>query len=430
MMRYDFIKPDTFIGVYLASMENNETARAYDFWTACWLICAAVGRLLYVNRPNAPVAMNMYLLLCAESGLTRKSTAVKRASKIVQQFMTAAAPEYLIFEGKIGAAKLEDALSEQTRLFNRAWVLLTPSELITLLGRDQATTTMPGLLTDLYDCPDIHRGGVIGRERKGTATGRTLREVFVSLLSASTPSWLIRAINPDVIEGGFTSRCLFVVEERAKRSIAWPDGTRSVSDAELVGKLVHIRARCSEIHASFGGIPTSDSARRRFVEWYESRTVQRDPYRSSFGAREDHHVLRTAAVLCINDDRWAISEHDINHAIKLIEHVREQGASLFTGGMSSGRVMLGVDRVRTVLIAGGTEGVSQTQLTLSMRRYLNAEQVRVVLAIMHELSLVQKFELAPTRGAPRTIWRATNRLAATGVATLVAARVQEAVPSL
>lgn len=414
----------------MQSMENNETARAYDFWCACWLVSTAVGRLLYVNRPNAPVAMNMYLLLCAESGLTRKSTAVKRASKIAQQFMAAAAPEYLIFEGKIGAAKLEDAMSEQTRLHDRAWVLLTPSELITLLGRDQSTMTMPGLLTDLYDCPDVHRGGIIGRERKGATTGRTLRAVFVSLLSASTPSWLIRAINPDVIEGGFTSRCLFVVEERPKRSIAWHDGSRPVSDTELVGELVRIRAKCAEIHTLHGGIPASDSARRRFVEWYESRAVQRDPYRSSFGAREDHHVLRTAAILCVSDDRWAISEHDINHAIKLIEYVREQGATLFNGGMSSGRVVLGVDKVRTVLIAAQQEGVSQAQVTISARRYLNAEQVRVVLAIMHELSLVQRFELAGTRGAPRTIWRATNRLVATGVSTLVAQRVQEAVPSL
>ena len=57
-------------------MSYVETAESYDFWCAVWAIGDACGRRVYVDRPNIPVYLNWYIILAAESGSTRKSTAI------------------------------------------------------------------------------------------------------------------------------------------------------------------------------------------------------------------------------------------------------------------------------------------------------------------------------------------------------------------
>jgi hypothetical protein len=102
-MRYDrLVAPDSFIGRYMAACEPLETARAYDFWGAMWALGTVLGRGVYVPRPHAPVYMNWYVIFAGESGITRKSTAVRMSRDIVRQFLPAenmvegkTTPEYL-----------------------------------------------------------------------------------------------------------------------------------------------------------------------------------------------------------------------------------------------------------------------------------------------------------------------------------------------
>ena len=45
----------------------------------------------------------------------------------------------------------------------------------------------------------------------------------MNVFSASAPSWLARSINPDLLEGGLASRVVWVVSEKRKQLIAWPE---------------------------------------------------------------------------------------------------------------------------------------------------------------------------------------------------------------
>jgi len=65
-------------------MEYVETAQAYDFWCALWAIGVGVTRDVYVDRPNAAVYLNWYIILAADSGITRKSTAINSISNLVK----------------------------------------------------------------------------------------------------------------------------------------------------------------------------------------------------------------------------------------------------------------------------------------------------------------------------------------------------------
>lgn len=401
-VQYKKLAPeDTFLGGFLKYMEPLETPHAYDFWTGCFLLSCAVGRSITVDRGGAPVYLNLFALLIAESGVTRKSTAVRHGTAFAR--VIAGENGHELIEAKITPEMLEEKLHKQAIKTGSSSAIISISELVTFLGREKYVSTMPTLLTDLYDCPELRSGG-------GTlGTGeRTQRNVYLSFLSASTPSWLVRAVNPDVIEGGFTSRVMFICAEEPKRRSPWPEPQDDEIRERLLEQLRRISLRAKEVER----IQISPGGRKAFERWYKSRLLHRDPFRRSFQSREDAHILRLAAFFCINDDTWVIQHTHILNAIKVITQVREDGAAIFEGTGTSSRAIVGVDRLRDKLISCGLNGTPQRELTRVCSGYLDAETMRAVLDIMHELGMVQCFQkVQVSRGRPTTIWRATTLLA-------------------
>jgi hypothetical protein len=417
---YNSIAPrDSIIGMYMQMMDAQETPRAYDFWCAVWLLSLALGRETIVMRPRAPVHMNAYIVLAAEAGTTRKSTAVRIATTIGRQLI-ADSPHWQLVEGKTTPEKLEAMMHESTQLHGRTSLAISISEMVTFFGREKYNMNMPGLLTDLYDCPTQRIGGTVLRRRE-------IKNAFVSILTASTPSWLVRAINPDVIEGGFTSRTLFIVEERSKRRIPWPeDGNATGTADQVLRQLRELREEAAKVRESCGGIGISEQARDDFSKWYISRDTDRESFASSFAAREDHHVLRLAGFLAANERGWIIQCQHIKKAIRLIEHCKHAAASLFTGSGSISRVALGIDRVRTNLVNAGTDGLTQSQLLQCVRGLMHSEHLGLTLKLMHELGMVQRFDAvaASGRGRPIVIWRATQKIVARNATDLIFSKIE------
>lgn len=394
------IPPDTFLADYLAYMNPLETPYAYDFWTACWLLSVALGRGVVVNRGGAPVYLNLFTILVADSGVTRKSTAVRHATRFARNLP----PDFQLIETKITPELFEERLHRRSIEFGHSAAAISISELVTFLGQEKYVKAMPTLLTDLYDCPELRSGG-----GSITSGARDLKNVFVSFLSASTPSWLVRAVNPDVIEGGFTSRVMFIVAEEPKRRQSWPEAQDETLSKSILGQLEQIHTLSQERPT----IEISEGGRKTFARWYNSRTLHRDPFRASFQSREDAHILRLAAFLCINDGTWHIQHNHIIAAIKVITEVREDGASIFEGTGTSSRLVAGIDKIRDKLLAAGTSGLPQRELTKAVAQYMDAAHMKAVLDIMHDLGMVQQFAgVQLGRGRPVTIWRGAPPLAA------------------
>lgn len=409
----------SFIANYMESMDDVETPGAYDFWCACWLLSVALGRSIRIERPRAPVFMNLYAILVAEAGVTRKSTAVKAATEIARQFMNASAPHMRIIQNAMTASRMLLLLNDLTEEYGTSQIAIAIDELVTVLGKQNYT--LPGLLTDYYDCPSQRSGGSYG---EGLIIN--VRNSFVSLLGASTPSWLNSSITGAIIEGGFTSRCLFIVAEARKRRIPWPQD-RDTSAASFASSLGDIRLRATRIQQDVGGIPISEGGRKEFAAWYGYRDEHRDPFRGSFEAREDHHVLRLAGFLCVSDGTWEIQYTHIKHAIRIIKAIKEDGAELFAKHTPIGKEVAGVAALCERLSAAGRAGLSQTQLGLGVGRYMTREQMNLCLAIMHEGEFVQKFEVRDSKfGKPITLWRATTRIRTRGAQAMIMRDLEKA----
>lgn len=400
-------KSDTFIDRYLRFMETQETPLAYDFWCACWLLSLALGREVIVPRPRAPVFMNLYALLVADSGVTRKSSAVRHATEIARKFIAELSKQQRmeLIETKSTPEKLEARMHILTEEAGHAHLAISISELVTFLGRERYTVAMPGLLTDLYDCPSSRSGG--GTLGRGTTE---IKDVFVSFLSASTPTWLAKAINPDVVEGGFTSRCMFIVSESRKKRIAWPEA-RDDDNSWFVEELIKIRNRAHDIKQ----LELTPGALKAFTRWYNNKDESRDPFSASFESREDAHVLRLAGYLAVDDGSWAIDAIHIRRAVDVIAEVKRDGSSIFVGGVRGDRLLNGIDLLRTKLLEVGIDGIQHNMLYHAVKHYLKNDEFTAALDVMHELGMVDRFIVDNTgAGRKRTVWRATKLITSPG----------------
>ena len=388
-LNYRRIAPDdSFIGRYLQHNANTETSIEYDFWGSLWLMSTALGRNLIVDRPSAPVYMNLYVIFVADSGVTRKSTAVRTAAAIASTFVSQLPDDQQpeVIEGKCTAERLDERLHERSETTGQASACISISELAVFLGTERYTNNVPGLLTDLYDCPQSRRSG--GTLKRGAVIQHN---VFVNFLSASTPAWLLKSVNPTVVQGGFTSRCMFVVSERPKSKIAWPttDGAVVERTKRLLSDMHTMRYRASD----YKFVTLNEGAMNTFERWYARRVVSVDDYNASFESRQDAHVLRVAAMLCINDDSWVVQHTHVQTAIRIIDDIKSGGSKLFSGGQERNRYILGVEAVRMALIQSGLDPMPRSKLFLRARYYVDFAEFSAILDVMHEMGAIQRFEM-------------------------------------
>ncbi len=408
-MKYQNLVPDdTFIGRYMKMMSNQETPYAYDFWCALWVMSVIMGRRVFVDRPNAPVYMNWYVLLIAESGVTRKSSAILQAANVAHSIATQAPLDIRMLQGKTTPERFEELMHYDSAEKGHCSTALSVSELIRFMGKERYNMALPGLFTDLYDCPSYRtEGGTVGRGE------RTYRNVFLTFLSASTPSWLHRGVNPDVVSGGFTSRCMFIHSEKRKKAVPWPiepkieDKARMMEAAHEIVK--HIRTSTDNDYERV--IPLNDGAMDHFASWYQRKAHHSDTFRSTFESREDAHVLRLAACLAANDGSWVIEVNHLKKATQVILSVKENGYEIFGGTASEDKILLGIDRVRQKLIEAGREGIKQKKLSDATRRYIDNDDLLMLLQCMMELHMVNKLlPQAIGKGRPPVVWQGTTAL--------------------
>ena len=402
-MNYSKIAPpDTFIGQYLKYMSVLETPVAYDFWSAMWALSVGVGRGVYVARPHAPVYLNWYIILTAESGITRKSTAVEHASHFVE------VAGYDVITGKTVPEELMRTLHEDTKATGEAVAHIAVPELVTIMGRESYMKTMPGLLTDLHECPESRRS-------PGSGSGGEIRlsKVYVTFFSASTPTWLVSAINPAVLEGGFGSRVLIIAGHKAKASIAWPDEARSTCPFIEYGKAIRAAKKIEMIEMSKGGLKT-------FKNWYKHRPLHADAFRSSFESREDGHVLRVAALLAVNDGTLQIQDRHVKIGYKIIADVKAGAAQLFGVDYSPGaRFADGIDKIRQVMLDCGMDGITHTKLYIKCRWKLDRDEFSLLVRLMHECGMLKIFD----SGKKGRFYRATKAMEGSGLTSEVLARL-------
>jgi hypothetical protein len=285
-----------FIDSYLEYTEPHEATTRVSKWSCISILAAALERRVWMNRGFYTLYPNLYVFIIGRSGLIKKSTSTGIAVnlfrelegvKIMSERLTASS---LIDQFKMAGKKIEI----NNRKYNQSALFAYASELSVFMSEVFGSITE--LLTTFYDCipNDSSKPWVYNTLGRGEIK---IYGPCLNILGASTKAWLKKCIPKSEMEGGFTSRIIFVVENNLPdKLVAWPS-------VDLEGELRRVRLieDLRQIHALAGEVKVTPEAKELFTRWYETHMrdvvpYNQDPRMVGYMARKGDTILKLAMV--------------------------------------------------------------------------------------------------------------------------------------
>ena len=389
---------DDFIDLYLDYTKGQESPRDFHFWTAVSLLSGAVGRKIWLSRGHDRLYPNHYVILVAGSAMSRKSSAINIGVGLLRRATQNKIDSGLthgistILSGKmtpealcraISSRGLEGMLETDAKPVvadntSRPCYLFS-SELGVFLSKAAQSNGLVDLLIDWYDCPDVFE--YITK----TSGSDYVYEVFISLLSATTPDWIAQNVTSSVFNQGFVGRVIFVHSERSDIRIAHPvvDSVLEKLRDRLVTHIEHRMGMAGEMEL------TRD-AWDYFEAWYNKREELPglDNVQSGFFGREHTHVLKLAMTFSIARRRTLkIHKVDIKDAIGKIAHTFDGLTAIFK------EVRYANEIFETKIVEGiikDAKTIDRSTLLRNVYRKMNKDKLDECLSILKAAGVINE----------------------------------------
>ena len=289
-------KCENWLHTYLEYTSEQESPTEFHLWTSMAILSATLGRHVWIDRGYYTIYPNLFIILVAGSAKCRKSVSTHMGLDLLYELRD----KPMVFSQKITNEALIQALSE-AKVDNSSAGLIYASELSVFMGVDAHHSGLIPTLTDLYDSPAVwsYRTRSRGIEE--------LTNVSLCMLAASTADWLRTSIPVDAVGGGFTSRIVFVYQDKPKKPILFPKRHERTAElrAALVSDLNHIRTLR-------GQLDFTPEAREFAEKWYaEESQKERDSKLEGYYGRKHDTMFKISAILCLaeSDDLWIQTRH-------------------------------------------------------------------------------------------------------------------------
>jgi len=284
---------------YCLFTRDLEACPRFKFFTACAIMGALLSNKVWLQRGEEGLLPklfpNIWVILLAPPGRGHKTSTINMGVNCLTQ----AAPEVRIIADKVTPESLVKALSS-TQFMNEGMIrvgmgpsdatgLIKAPELSVFFGRQQYNTGLVSLVTDLYDYREEWTSETIMRGKN------VLKNVCISILGGSTPTWLQKMLPEDAFTGGFMSRFVMCEMPAAyfKRK-AFPK--RSDKGGGWDHLVEGLRGMLS-----FGGkIEWSKEVSETYREYYENLLPSGDVQRDAYQEREAEQILKVTMLLTLS----------------------------------------------------------------------------------------------------------------------------------
>ncbi|TXH57600.1 MAG: DUF3987 domain-containing protein [Desulfurellales bacterium] len=206
-------------------------------------------------------------------------------------------------------------------------VVVFSEELSVFLGQNDIKFLSS--LTDWYDSKDRWTYDTIGRGKD------FIQGVCCTIMGGTAPDWLQSMLPQEAVGGGFTSRIIFIVEEKKGKTV--PKHTLTPEEIELRASLVRDLER---IQGLVGEFKFDKGGENAYVNWYrqydkgldQGKYPVADPKFAGYCERRPTHLRKLAMVLSASrGDSLLITRDDIDRADKMLSAVEIKMAKTFGG---------------------------------------------------------------------------------------------------
>lgn len=320
--------PD-WIAAYLKYTEETEPPKSYHTWVAISVIAAALQRRTYLRWGRDTIYPNLYVILVGPSGRARKGTAMKMGWSVLREVKgVTLTSESITREALIRAMKgaVTNFADGKDIRFQCAISCISP-ELSVFLG--QKDIKFLSNLTDWYDSSDEWT-----YETKGAGTD-AIQGVCFNLLGGTAPDWMQSILPQEAVGGGFTSRCIFIVEENKGKVV--PKEVLTEEDKRL---WLALRNDLEIISTICGEAKFDEEGEQAYLSWYTEQEKKisdgefpiDDMRFAGYCDRRATHVRKLCLVMAASRglDR-TITKRDFDRALDVLEKAEIKMPRAFGG---------------------------------------------------------------------------------------------------
>jgi len=334
---------------YLKYTEHTESPLNYHVWCGLSVIAGALQRRVYLRWGLGQVIYpNLYIVLIGQSGKTRKGVALGIAKDFLKNVPgitvtpeSSSGRQAMILAMKRAATNFMDPTDNKIK-FHCA-VTSFSEELSVFLG--QGDIAYLASLTDWYDSKDDWEYETVGRGKD------SLQGLCLNLCGGTAPDWIQSMIPQEALGGGFTSRIIFVVEEKKRQLV--PEYNLD-DEAIALGKA--LRDDLERIGNLKGEIKFTDEGKELYKSWYIAETTKldngdpaiNDTRFAGYCERRATH-LRKLMIVCSasRGDDLLITAEDFHKARTLLENVELNMGKTF-GGLGKAKTSEEIEVVKNL----------------------------------------------------------------------------------
>jgi hypothetical protein len=340
------------------------TEAPIQFHVASWqtIMGAMIGRRVSARFISEELYANIYTLLYGPSGTSRKDTAIKRATRMIQltdrDAMTFQGAPFHIARNVSSSEGLISVLKDNTNTL----LYLTEFSQMIANARRKGTSTILDTLIEAWDTPS-------SLENLNKQSPQTAVNPFLSIISATQPGRLATMMTDEDIVSGFANRWIYVPGDRSS-IIANPPELDERSAREFY----------QDIRRTINQYPercvlTIDPAVQTYWDgWYRAQQADqgKDEDEDAMRIRHSTMIFKLALINAVGDGERSIRLPHVEAAVAFVEwmwsnvqrHMRDWGVT---------RDVQIENRIRTVLERRGVLSRRALQQQCRNRKWSSRE---------------------------------------------------------
>ena len=392
---------DDWISSYLEYTEYSESPISYHTWAAVSAVASALQRKTHFQWADTTIYPNLYVILVGPSGHARKGEPVNNIRGILDDLGIKVVEEDITEEALIREIKLSENFFDRNSkggTFDKVAqspVTICAEELSVFCG--QQNTRVLAYLTNWYDSRNKW-----GRRTKGS-TVEEIAGICINMLASTAPDWFPYIFTHEAVGGGFTSRCVFVVEERKRKSVSNPNlfpprpGFKEdlMHDLEIISGMV-------------GEYRFTPEALEAYEKWYleqdeiamSGKLILGEPVLQSYESRRATLIKKICMILCASyKNSYEVELEDFQRALTLLTVTEEKMPAVFRGYGRS-KYAEDTEAILSYIIRQGP--VRKSDLVKAFYRNVDDQAFESILSVLVQMKTVGMKIL--TGDADREYW--------------------------
>lgn len=383
-----------FLTGYLEYTKDTEPPTSYHTWVGISLIAGALQRRCWIRWGLDTIYPNIYVVLVGPSGRSRKGTAMmiglnllnqQKGVKIVSDSITREALIRSMVDASVSATDPDSG-----KIFFHSSLMVFSEELSVFLG--QGDIKFLSNLTNWYDSRDKWE-----YKTKGSGTD-DVQGVCLTMLGATAPDWMQSILPEEAIGGGFTSRVIFIVEEKKGKIV--PESQMSAEKLALQKQLVE---DLDHIFVMSGQMTMTPEAREAYIDWYteQERLSEKNQFAiddsrfAGYCDRRATHVRKLSMCMSASrsDDR-DVTLSDFERAVSVLKAAELKMSQAFAGVGSSQYAQV-TERILSYIRRHKT--VTRSVLLRSFYRDIDAQGFGIVEQVLKNMHMIRVKSIDPQK---------------------------------